>query len=153
MPHPLLTSVYCPFNFLRSLKMVSIEVKQISSLCKTRMRVTVSQYKKYANHCFRTYMLRTQRFASMYDMERGCVCVPYKPLNAGNNQLTIVCAFLYTETCSFRGSQTRMYEHFRRSKWPIGNSFPSLAPVSVLCWPAEYKFYILPLDTMGGATL
>ena len=33
--------------------MVSIEVKQISSLCKTRMRVTVSMYEKYANHCLR----------------------------------------------------------------------------------------------------
>ena len=35
--------------------MASIEVKQISSLCKTRMRVTVSVYKTYANHCLRIY--------------------------------------------------------------------------------------------------
>ena len=33
-------------------------------------------------------------------------------LNAGNNQQMIVCAFSYTETCSFRGSQTRTYERF-----------------------------------------
>ena len=49
MPEQLLTSVYCPFNLLRSLKMASIEVKQISSSCKTCMLVSVSVYKKYAN--------------------------------------------------------------------------------------------------------
>ena len=36
--------------------MASIEVKQISSLCKTRMRVTVSVYEKYANQCLRIYV-------------------------------------------------------------------------------------------------
>ena len=38
------------------LKIESIEVKQISSLCKTRMRVPVSVYKKYANQCLLIYM-------------------------------------------------------------------------------------------------
>ena len=51
----------------------------------------------------------------MYDTETGFICVSYKPLNAGNNQLTIVWAFSYTETCSFRGFQTRTYERFRGS--------------------------------------
>ena len=37
--------------------MASIEVKQISSSCKTRMRVSVSVYEKYANHCFRRSVL------------------------------------------------------------------------------------------------
>ena len=53
-----------------------------------------------------------------------------KPFNASNNQLTIVCAFLYTETCSFHGFQTRTHEHFHWSKWRMHYSFPSLAHVS-----------------------
>ena len=38
------------------LKMASIEVKQISSLCKTRMHATVSVYEKYANQRLRIYV-------------------------------------------------------------------------------------------------
>ena len=37
-------------------KMASIEVKEISSLCKTHMHVTVSVYEKCANLCLRIYM-------------------------------------------------------------------------------------------------
>ena len=55
--------------------MASIEVRQISSLCKTRMRVNVSVYEKYANPCLRIYTERIQRFACLYDTETGCVCV------------------------------------------------------------------------------
>ena len=91
--------------------MASVEVKQISSSCKTCMRITVSVYKKYANQC-----LRICTFACMYDMESGCEWVSFKPLNAGNNQLTIVGAFSDTETCSFPGSQTCTHERFRGSK-------------------------------------
>ena len=39
--------------------MASIEVKQIASSCKTRMRITVSVYEKYANHCLRIYSTRS----------------------------------------------------------------------------------------------
>ena len=35
--------------------MASIKVKQISSSCKTRMRVTISVYEKYANQCLRKH--------------------------------------------------------------------------------------------------
>ena len=35
------------------LKMASIEVKQMSSSCKTQMHVTVSVYEKYTNQCLR----------------------------------------------------------------------------------------------------
>ena len=64
----------------------------------------------------------------MYDTETGCVCESYKPSNASNNQLMILCAFSYTETCSFRGSQTSTYERFRRSKWHIRYHTLSLLP-------------------------
>ena len=43
----------CHENFV--LKMASIEVKQISSSCKTSMHVSVSVYEKYANQCLRIY--------------------------------------------------------------------------------------------------
>ena len=82
--------------------MASIEVKQISSLCNTRMRVNVSVYEKYANPCLRIYTERTQRFACLYDTETGCVCVSSKPLN--------------TATFSFRGPRTCTHERFRWSK-------------------------------------
>ena len=42
------------------------------------------------------------------------LCVQYAffmhVLKISNNQLTIVCAFSYTETCSFRGPQTHTHE-------------------------------------------
>ena len=47
-----------------------------------------------------------------------------KTLNIGNNQLMIVCAFLYTKTCSFRGSHTHMHYHFCGSKWHKRYSLP-----------------------------
>ena len=75
---------------LLGLKMASIEVKQISSSFKTRMRITFSVYEKYAIQCLCICTYRAQRFACMFDTETGCVCVSYKPLNASNNQLTIV---------------------------------------------------------------
>ena len=65
-------------------------------------------------------------------MESSCVCVSYKSLNAGNNHLTIVCTFLSTETCSFRGSQTHTHERFRRSKWLI--CIMQLLPFSRACF-------------------
>ena len=73
VPHPLLTSV--PLICQDRLKMASIDVKQISSLCKTRMRVNISVYEKNANPCLRIYTERTQRFGCLYDMETGCVCI------------------------------------------------------------------------------
>ena len=45
-------------------------------------------------------------------------------LNAGNNQLTIVCAFSFTETCRFCGSTTRTHERFLWSKWRTRYSLP-----------------------------
>ena len=46
--HPLLTSVHCPFNLLRSFNMTSIEVKLIISSSQTRrylrMRVRISMH-------------------------------------------------------------------------------------------------------------
>ena len=48
---------------------------------------------KYAKYCLRVCTSRTQRFACLYDTEAGCVCVSYKPLNNGNNQLKIVCVY------------------------------------------------------------
>ena len=68
----------------------------------------------------------------MYETETGCVCMSFKPLNAGNNQLTIDGAFSYTKTYSFCGSTTRTHGRFRGSKWRIRNSFPDRAPVSVV---------------------
>ena len=44
-----------PLICYHRLKMASIEVKRISSSCKTRMRVPVSVYENYANHCLRIY--------------------------------------------------------------------------------------------------
>ena len=44
-----------------------------------------------------------QRFACMSETETGCICVLEKPFNAGNIQLTIVCAFLYTERAAYVG--------------------------------------------------
>ena len=61
--------------------MVSIEVKRISSSCKTRMRVPISVYENYANHCLRIYTQRTQHFACMYDTETCCICVYRKNLS------------------------------------------------------------------------
>ena len=69
-----------------------------------------------------------QRFACLFETATGCVSE--NPFNAGNIQLTIVCAFSYKEICSLRGSQTRVHEHFRWSQTRIRNSIPSLAPVS-----------------------
>ena len=97
--------------------MASIEVKQISSSCKTRMSTPVSVYEKYGNQWLRIYTYRARRFECMYDTEVSCAW-------ASNNQLTIVCVFLYTETCSFRGSWTRTHERFRWSKWRTRYSLP-----------------------------
>ena len=107
------------------LKMASIEVKKILSSCKTCMRGTVSVLKNTPTNCLRMCTKRTQHFPFMCKTEMGYICVSYKPLNASNNQLTIGCAFSYTETCScsLRGSQTRMHACFRRSKWRVHNSF------------------------------
>ena len=44
-----------------------------------------------------------QHFACMSETETGCICVLEKPFNAGNIQLTIVCAFLYTERAAYVG--------------------------------------------------
>ena len=55
-------------------------------------------------------------FCVFIPSEVSCACVLYKPLNASNNQLMIVCSFLYTETCSFPGPKAHAHERFHGSK-------------------------------------
>ena len=88
--------------------------------CTKNMPITVCVYILSAHSVFRVY-----EYTVWYGSGLGCVCISYEPLNAGNNQLMIVCEFSYTKTCSFRRSQTRMHECFCGSKWSIRNSFPS----------------------------
>ena len=98
----------------------------------------------------------TQHFTCLYDMEASCVCVSYKPLNAGNNQQTIVCVHFPTRkhAASVGLRLARMNVSSGLSDtYALCNSFRSLAPVSVLCWPVECQFYILPLSTGGSARI
>ena len=60
-------SVHSPFNLhdlicYDRFKIASIEVKQISSSCKTCMIVTVSVYEKYFNQCLHIYTLAHTAF-------------------------------------------------------------------------------------------
>ena len=57
-----------PLIWYYRLKMTFIEEKQISSLYKTRMRVTVSVYEKKANHC-----LRTCTSCTLHSVLRACM--------------------------------------------------------------------------------
>ena len=48
---------------------------------------------KDANICLCKCIERMQRFACLYDMETGCVCVLEKPLNTGNIQRQLFVPF------------------------------------------------------------
>ena len=88
----------------------------------------------HACYPFRIRKIRNSVFAYIYVVHMAfCVFRRYrselrmrvvKTLNTGNNQLMIVCAFLYTKTCSFRGSHTHMHYHFCGSKWHKRYSLP-----------------------------
>ena len=88
--HPLLTSVHSPFNLLRSFKddvrrskMDFIIVLGVSPFpCTKNTLITVCLYLPSAHSVLLVCMVR-----------KKAAYVSYKPLNNGNNQLKVVCAF------------------------------------------------------------
>ena len=111
--------------------MTSIEVKQISILCKTRMRIPISVYEKYATVvtvCVYTVYVAHAAF---------CVYV----WHGKGLRMRIVKNFEY-------GNLQRTNERFRWSKWHKRYSFPSGTPVSVM-----RKMEILPPRPVGSATI
>ena len=66
-----------PLIFYDRLKMASIEVKQISSSCKSRMHVTVSVYEKIRQSVFAYIYVAHKAFCVyvQYDTEVSCACM------------------------------------------------------------------------------
>ena len=71
------------------------------------MHDTVSVYEKYVNQCLRIYIYVAHTAFCVFIQYGSELC---------NNQVKVVWAFSYTETGSFHGPETCMYERFRGSK-------------------------------------
>ena len=92
----------------------------------------------HACYRFRGQKIPQSVFAYIYVVHTDfCMFIWYRSelhmcvVKTGNNQQMIICAFLYTETCSFCGPKPRMHERFRGSKWRIHYS---LFPFSRACF-------------------
>ena len=146
--HPLLTSVHCPFNLLRSFKEGAHRSKTYFIIvspfpCRKNTLCTVCVYVRSAHSVLRVCKMRKRSAYACHTNLWMIATISWW-----------VFAFVsYTETCCLRGSQTRAQQGFRWSQTRIRNPFPSLAlcckmlvtdPVTVYCGQRYYLKAKLP---------